>query len=178
MALTREQKVELVQEYGERLGRTQAAIWARYGGIPVEQFTRLRRQAQEAGAEVVVVKNTLMRRALEQKGLPYDEELMSGPCLVAFAYDDIAQATKVLADFARSSQDRLRIVGGIVGGQLVDAQQAASLTELPSREELLARVVGGMQAPISGLVGVLASVLRGVINVINARQKQLEGSDA
>lgn len=178
LALTREQKVRLVQEYGERLGRAQVSIWAHYGGIRVGQLTQLRRQAQEAGAEVVVVKNTLMRRALEESGLPYDPAVMAGPCIVAFAYDDIAQAAKVMTDFARTSQERLRIVGGIVGGRLVDAQQVASLTDLPSRDVLIARVVGGVQAPLSGLVGVLSSVLRGVVNVVNARKQQLEGSDA
>jgi large subunit ribosomal protein L10 len=178
LALTREQKVQLVQEYGERLGRAQVSIWARYGGISVAQLTQLRRQVQAVGAEIVVVKNTLLRRALEESGLPYDPEVMTGPCIVAFAYDDIAQATKVMTDFARTSQERVRIVGGIVGGRLVSAQQVASLTDMPSREQLLARVLGGVQAPISGLVGVLSSVLRGVITVVNARAQQLEGSDA
>ncbi len=178
MALNREQKAQLIQEYGDRLGRAQVAIWARYGGVSVGQLTQLRRLAQNAGAEVVVVKNTLIRRALEESGLPYDPEVMTGPCLVTFAYDDIAQAAKVMTDFVRTSQERVRIVGGIVGGRLVDAQQVQALTELPSREVLIARVLGGVQAPISGLVGVLSSVLRGVINVVNARVQQLEGSEA
>ncbi len=178
MALTRERKVELVQEYGDKLGRAQVAIWTHYSGISVEQITLLRRQAQEAGAELVVVKNTLIRRALEENGKPYDPEVMTGPCLVAFAYDDIAQAAKVIADYARGSQERMRIVGGILGDQLVSPQEVQSLTDLPSREELLARVLGGVQAPVSGLVGVLSSVLRGIVNVVDARADQLKGAEA
>jgi large subunit ribosomal protein L10 len=178
LALTRERKVELVQEYGDKLGRAQVAIWTHYRGISVEQMTQLRRQAQEAGAEVVVVKNTLIRRALQENGRPYDPEVMTGPCLVAFAYEDISQAAKVIADYARGSQERLRIVGGIVGDRLVSPQQVQSLTDLPSREELLARVLGGVQAPVSGLVGVLSSVLRSIVTVVNARAEQLEGAEA
>lgn len=178
MALTREEKVQLVQEYSDRLGRAQVAIWSHFGGVSVAQLTQLRRQAQSADSEVVVVKNSLIRKALTAGGLPYDPEIMSGPCLVTFVYGDIAQATKMMIEFSRVNQERVRIVGGILGGQLADAQQVASLTDLPSREVLLARVLGGVQAPISGLVGVLSSVLRGLINVVNARVQQLEPSDS
>lgn len=178
MALTREDKAQLIQEYSDKLGRSQVAIWSQFGGVSVAQMTQLRRQAQSAGSEVVVVKNSLIRKALEAGGLPYDAEMMAGPRIVTFVYNDVAQGTKVLTEFSRVSQERVRIVGGIVGGRLADAQQVASLTDLPSREVLLARVLGGVQAPISGLVGVLSSVLRGLINVVNARVQQLEPSDS
>ncbi len=178
MALSRKEKEQLVQEYGEKLGRAQVMIWAHYRGIDVGQMTRLRRQAQDAGAETIVVKNTLMRLALENSELPYDPEMMAGPCLVTFGYDDVGPAAKVVADFARGSQERLTIIGGIVGGQLVAANQVQALTDLPSREVLLAQVLGGVQAPVTGLVSTLSAVVRGVMNVLNARAEQLEGAEA
>lgn len=178
MALSKQEKVQLVKEYGEKLGRAQVAIWARFGGLTVAELTRFRRQMQNVDAEIVVVKNTLMARALRECGLPHDPEMMSGPCLVAFAYGDISPAVKTLLDYVRTAQERLQVVGGVVGGQLLDAEQVRALSDLPSREVLLAQVVGAMQAPISGLVNTLAGVLRAFVNVIDARKRQLEGSDA
>lgn len=178
MALTREQKQQLIDEYAERLGRAQVLIWSRYSAINVTQLTAFRRQVQATGGEIVVVKNSLMHRALEARGLPYSEDAMAGPNLVAFAYDDIAGTTKAVSDFARTSNERLAIVGGIVGGKVASVEQIRSLADLPSREVLVSRVIGGVQAPLSGLVGTLSAVVRGVMNVLNARVQQLEGSDS
>jgi large subunit ribosomal protein L10 len=178
LALSREDKERLLKEYGERLGRAQVMIWSQYSAIDVAQLTAFRRQVRATGGEVVVVKNSLMRRALEDRSLPYDESLMKGPCLVTFAYDNIAGTTKALTDFARTSAERLQVKGGLVGGKLVGQDRVQSLTELPSREVLLARVLGGVQAPMSGLVGTLSAMVRGVMNVLNARVQQLEGSES
>jgi large subunit ribosomal protein L10 len=178
LALSREDKERLIREYGERLGRAQVMVWTHYSAINVAQLTNFRRQVQATGGEIVIIKNSLMRQALEASDLPYDSDVMAGASLVAFAYDDIAGTTKAVADFARGSAERLQIAGGIVGGKLVGADQVQALTELPSREVLISRVLGGVQAPISGLVGTLAAVVRGVVNVLNARATQLEASEA
>ncbi len=178
MALTRQEKERLVREYGEKLGRAQVLIWSHYSGIDVAQMTAFRRQIRASGGDVVVVKNSLMQLALQEQGLPISNELTSGPSLVTFAYDDVAATTKVLNDFARTSNERLQIVGGIVGGKLATAEQIRSLADLPSREVLMAQLLGGIQAPISGLVGTLAAMVRGVMNVLNARAQQLEGSES
>ena len=153
-------------------------IWADYRGTDVVQIGALRGAVREAGAECVVVKNSLMQLALKQAGLPVDAEIMSGPRLVTFVSDDIGAAAKALASFARVNADVFKIAGGLVGSAVLDAGQAQALTEMPSREVLLARVVGGIQAPISGFVGTLAAVVRGVMNVLNARAEQLEGASA
>jgi large subunit ribosomal protein L10 len=86
LALTREQKEQLLNEYSQKLARAQVVIWARYKGLTVAQISDLRRQLRAAGSEGVVVKNTLMRIALEQAGMPTDHAVMSGPCLVTFVY--------------------------------------------------------------------------------------------
>lgn len=177
MALTKEQKQQLVQEYSERLGRSQVLIWSKYSGLSVAQVQNLRAQLRGAGAEAVVVKNTLMGIALEGVEWPRDHEIMSGPSLVTFIYDDIAPATKVLVEFARRNAEDLVISGGLIGGKLASADQVRSLTDMPSREVLLAQVVGGIQAPVSAFVGVLAASVRGIMNVLNARAEQLGGGD-
>ncbi len=173
MAITRSKKQELLDSYSERLGRASVMIWTENKGISVPRIQALRSELRQTSAEAVVVKNTLMRLALEKAGLPYDEEMMSGASIVTFIYDDIAPAAKAVSTFA-SKADKLAIKGGLVDGKLIGVDQVDELTRLPSREELLSRVVGGMQAPISGLVGTLAAVVRGVVNVLDARRKQLE----
>ncbi len=132
MALTKEQKQQLVQEYSERLGRSQVLIWSKYSGLSVAQVQNLRAQLRGAGAEAVVVKNTLMGIALEGVEWPRDHEIMSGPSLVTFIYDDIAPAPKVLVEFARRNAEDLVISGGLIGGKLASADQVRSQTTCPA----------------------------------------------
>jgi large subunit ribosomal protein L10 len=178
LALTRTEKEQVVQGYSEKLNQAQVVIWASFTGLTVAESTRLRRQLDEADAEMMVVKNSLMGIALEQAGLPTDEAFRNDANLVTFIRGDIAPAAKVLVDFASSSRDLVRIKGGLVGGGLATSEQVRSLTNLPTREVLLAQVLGGIQAPISGLVSVLAGTVRGVMNALNARIEQLEGASS
>ena len=174
MARTREKKQELVHEYAERLARAQVIIWAEYRSLRVSQMEQLREQLRPLGAQIVVIKKTLMRLALDQANLPKDPEMMRGACAVTFAYGDVGAATKAVTSFARGSRDMFQVKGGLVDRKLVDAEQIISLSRLPSREVLLAQVVGSIQAPISAFVGVLAAIIRSVLNVLNARKDQLE----
>jgi len=176
LALNREKKEELVEAYAERLSRSNVAIWANYRGVKAQQFETLRNTLRPINAETMVVKNTLMRVALEQQDMPYDEQMMEGPCAVTFVYDDIASAARVVNNFARDNEALFQLLGGLVGGKVVDAAQVRELVNLPSRDILLARVVGGIGAPISGFVGTLSAMLRGLVNVLDAHREQLEGT--
>lgn len=177
MALLRDQKEQLVQEYGKKLQRSQVLIWAQNNGLSVVQLQRLRRSLREADAEAVIVKNTLFRIALKDAGLPVDRPLTAGPSLVTFVYGDIAPAAKVVMDFSRERDSKIVVRGGVVGGKLASAAMVDGLTSLPSREVLLGRVVGGIQAPITGFVYTLSAMLRGVMNVLNARADQLKTAE-
>lgn len=176
MALTHEQKEKILNGYKQRLARSQAVIWARYKGLTVAQVSDLRRQLRAVGVEGVVVKNSLMRIALEQAGMATDHATMSGPCLVTFVYNDVAVGAKAVLDYARLNEAVFQVSGAVAGRTLMNAEQVRALTMLPSREVLLAQVLGGIQAPISSFVGVLAQLVRGVVNVVDARRKQLEGA--
>ncbi len=176
LALTREKKADLIEEYGRRLARAQVMIWSRFGNLPTPVVNTLRNQLRGLHAEVMVVKNTLMGRALEEAGLPVEPSLMAGPYMVTFVYDDIASVAKTLSDFARLNP-AFEIAGGLVGGKYADAAQVQSLSTLPSREQILAQVLGGLQAPMRGLVNVLAGTIRGLVTVLNERAKQLEGAN-
>ncbi|MHB1296200.1 MAG: 50S ribosomal protein L10 [Anaerolineae bacterium] len=176
MALNKDEKEQLLAEYSAKVTRAQVMVWANYRGLTVAQVSDLRRQLRPVNSEAVVVKNTLMRIALERAGKPTDHAVMSGPSLVTFIYDDVAGATKALTDFARPNEAVLQLMGGVISNRLMNVEQVRSLTTMPSREVLLARVVGGVQAPLSGFVGTLSAVLRGFATVLNARREQLEGS--
>jgi large subunit ribosomal protein L10 len=176
--MKRAYKEQLVREYSERLGRAQVMIWSRYRGLEVVQLEALRRQLRDNNAETVVVKNKLMGIALDDAGMDVDKEMLSGASMVTFVYGDIAPATKVVMEFARRNGDEFQVSGGMVGGRLATAAQVQALTDMPSREVLLAQVLGGIQAPIAGLVGTLAATVRSVMNVLNARAEQLEEGSA
>lgn len=176
MALTRKKKESLVEEYGRRMARAQVMIWSRFGNLPTPTINTLRNQLRSLHADVMVVKNTLVGRALEEVGLPVEQSFMAGPFMVTFIYDEIAPVAKALNDFARLNP-AFQIAGGLVGGRYADAKQVQSLSNLPSREQLLAQVLGGLQAPMCGLVNVLAGTIRGLVTVLNERAKQLEGAN-
>jgi large subunit ribosomal protein L10 len=176
LPISKERKQELIDQYGARMARAQVMIWSRYRSLRSSQMTTLRRQLQANKAEAVVVKNTLMQHALQGAHQPVDKEMMSGPCIVTFVYGEIPAAAKAVVDFSRVNGDLFQIVGGVVGGKLANGEQVRSLVSLPSREQVLAQLLGGLQAPISGLVGTLSAALRGIMTVLSERGKQLEGA--
>ena len=173
MAITREKKETLVAGYVEKLRRAEALIVTEYRGLTVKQLEALRRELREADSEIVVSKNTLMARALIEAGLPVPESLLTGPTAVAFCFSDLATPTKTLARHVKDTKI-LTIRGGMLGHSILDETGAQALADLPSRDQLRAQVVGVLQAPLTGLVNVLAGSMRGILNVLNARVAQLE----
>jgi large subunit ribosomal protein L10 len=176
LPVTLEQKGKLLEGYQSKIGKSQLMVWANYKGLKVSQIQDLRKRLRVSGAEAVVVKNSLMRKALEGAQMAYDHAMMSGPVVVTFVRGDIPLAIKTLTDFARERDVAFVLKGGMISGRVITLDQVKALVSLPSREVLLGRVVGGIQAPLSGLVSVLAGVLRGLPNVLTARSTQLEGS--
>lgn len=173
MAITREKKETIVNEYVEKLRRSQAVIVSEYRGLSTKQLQGLRRDLRAAQSELAVSKNTLIARALTEVGLPAPEELLTGPVAVTFCYDEVAAPAKVLTKFAKDSKIMV-LRGGLLGQSVFNEAGVQSLTELPSKDQLRAQVVGTLQSPISGLVNVLAGTVRGFMNVLNARAAQLE----
>jgi large subunit ribosomal protein L10 len=173
LAITREKKQELVADYLEQVSRAKLIIITDYRGLTVKQFQELRRTLAPLQASFQVTKNTLLKRALSEAGKPIPEELLAGTTAVSYCFGEIPAIAKAMGDFARTS-NILQIKGGLLGNQIITAEGVRALADLPPREVLLARVVGGLQAPISGLVTVLSGPLRGLLNVLEARRRQLE----
>jgi large subunit ribosomal protein L10 len=177
LAITREKKEKIVNEYVEKLRRSQAVIVSEYRGLSTKQLQGLRRDLRGAQSELTVSKNTLIARALTEVGLPAPDELLTGPVAVTFCYEEVAAPAKVLTKFAKDSKIMV-LRGGLLGQTVFNETGVQSLTELPSKEQLRAQVVGTLQSPMSGLVNVLAGTVRGFMNVLNARAAQLEQPSA
>ncbi len=177
MAISKEKKQELVKSYVEAFSRSQAAILTNYSGLSVAELNRLRNKMRETGSGYHVVKNRLVKLALQEAGLPVPEELLQGPTAIGFCYEDVVTPAKVLSEYAKESKE-LTIKGGFLGERVIDGQGILSLADLPSRDVLLAQLLSGVQSPIAGLVNVLSGPLRGLVTVLKARADQLEAGSA
>ena len=171
--LTRAEKQALVEELAGKLQRAQAVILTDFRGLNVAATNELRSRLRREGVEYRVIKNTLIRRAASQAGIEGLDPLLEGPTAVAFGYDDPVAPARELSRFAKEF-NQLQIKGGILEGRVIDPKEIQRLADLPSREELLAKVVGGVQAPLYGLVGVLAATLRSFVYAVDALRRQRE----
>jgi large subunit ribosomal protein L10 len=168
-------KREVVDELTEKLGRSHMAVVTDYRGLTVSDMAQLRRQLREAGVDYEVAKNTLLRLAAERAGYPDMGALLAGPTAVAFARGDVAKAAKALKDYARTSKI-FSIKGGVLGHQILNADDVNTVADLPSKEVLVAKLLGTVQAPIVNLVSVLGGPVRSLAYVLQARAKQLEAA--
>jgi large subunit ribosomal protein L10 len=166
-------KKETVKELQELFSGSQVLIFTDYRGLSVSDITNLRRQLRDKGVEYHVTKNTLTTLAAERAGLTELATLLDGPTAIAFVGEDIPGAAKVLTDFARTSRI-LQIRGGLMGRSVISSDQVGDLTKILSREEYIAKILGSMQSPASNIVNALAGVLRGFMNVMQARVDQLK----
>jgi len=167
-----EQKKKAVAELKDKFDKSKTVILTDYRGLDVAEMTELRRQLRETGVDYKVVKNTLARIAARDLGMEFLDEYLVGPTAIAFSEDPVAPA-KVLCKFADDHQD-LELKAGIMDGKLIDIDSIKQLADLPSREVLLAQVLAGMKAPITGLVNVLNGPLRSLVYVLQAVKDKKE----
>lgn len=172
--MARERKAKIIDSLEEEFRKCTIGILTDYRGLKTDQLTAVRRKVQESGGDYTVVKNTLARFAATRTGKEAIADSLEGPVAIAFGYDDITTPAKALTAFIRESRINLAIKGGFTGNTILTPAQVNSLTTLPAREILIAKVLGGMNGPISGLMNCLASPMRGIMGVLQARIKQLE----
>ena len=176
MSLNIEEKKEVVAEVSARLAKAQAVVLAEYRGLPVEQITVLRSQARASGVYLRVLKNTLARRAVQ--GTPFEKlsDQMVGPLAYGISDDPVA-AAKVLHAYAKGN-DKLVIKGGAMPGHEMNAKEVGQLATMPSREELLAKLLGTMQAPVTKFVQTLNEVPSKFVRALAAIRDQKEKAAA
>jgi large subunit ribosomal protein L10 len=156
MAISRAKKESLVSGYEEAMASAQHAFLVGFKGITVEQATELRRRIREKGGHYVVIKNRIARRAVEGKPLASVVEHFNGPTAIAFSLGDPVAIAKVLTDFAKEAPVR-EFKAGLVEGRPIAANQVGEIAALPSREQLISRLLNVLQSPITRFVRVLAA---------------------
>ncbi len=159
--MNREEKARVIEELAEKL-KGNSVVLVDYKGMNVAQSTRLRARSRESGVEFVVAKNTLTRRAADEAGVEGLSEYLVGPTALAFSEDPVASA-KLMAEFA-DQVEAFALKGGLLeGGRVLNETDVVALSRLPSREQLLAQVVGGISSPLTGLVTVLNNTIQGLV---------------
>jgi large subunit ribosomal protein L10 len=169
------EKEATVRDLTGRMRRAKLAVVTDYRGLTVRDLAALRRQLRPFQVEYSVAKNTLLRIAARDGEVEGLDGLLAGPTAVAFCYDDIVGASKVLAEFARASRI-LAIRGGVLDGRAIGADEVTRLATLPSVEHLRAEVVGAIGGPLAALVGVLNGVLQTLVATLAARAEQQGGA--
>jgi large subunit ribosomal protein L10 len=173
--MLKEKKGQMIDELAGNLSRCTIAVATDYRGLTAKEMVQLRRRLTEMGIEYRVIKNTLTRFAAEKAGKKQLETLLAGPVAIAFGYDDVIKPAKILREHIRSTGSVLQIKGGILGDKLLTAEDIANLATMPSRDVLIAKLAGQLNAPLQALHNVLSAPLRGLLNVMQARIKQVEG---
>lgn len=165
MALTREHKQDLVELYENGLANAPHAFLVSFQGISVPAVTELRAKVRESGGEYVVVKNRLALRAIEGKALDELKDLFEGPTAVVYGDDDPVALAKTLTDFAKTAP-MVEFKGGLVESQAVAAEQIKEIADMPSRDELIAKLVFLMQSPVSRFVRALGAIPQQFVQVL------------
>ena len=167
MAISKERKVDMLEEYRAWLSESRAVFLTEYTGLSVKQLDELRASMREIGAEFHIVKNTLGKLAFEQAGFEVDESMFTGSTAIGFAFEDSPGAAKALSDFA-GKVEFVKIKGGFLGEKPMTSQDVKSLAELPPLPVMRSQLLGVLQAPASKLLRTLAEPGRQIASVLQA----------
>lgn len=172
----RPEKAGKVAELKDLLTSSKGVVLVDYCGLTVAEDTELRSKMREAGVKYMVAKNTFIRIAAQEAGIEGLDAYLEHNTAVAFSAEDPVAPAKILNDFSKDHK-ALEIKAGVLDGRVIGLDEVKAVAELPSREELLAKLVGSMQAPISGLVNVLQGTIRNFVYTLEAvRQKKEQES--
>lgn len=170
MAITREQKETQVAQLVKDIGKSRLIVVTNYKGLAVEQMQQLRRELKAADCQIRVIKNSLIKRALEQNAVlkNLDQSVFEGPVALVFGYEDEAAPAQIVAKFAKINQYP-EIIGAFdASGDMLSAEQANKLANLLSKEQLFGQLVGTVVAPLIGFMAVLNGNIRGLVQVLNS----------
>ena len=159
LSKNQEAKIVAVAEIVEKLKNAQSVVVVEYSGITVEEVTGLRAKFRENGVEYVVLKNKLVARALKEIGVTGLDDVLQGPNAFAFGMSDAVAPAKVVCDFIdKSKKECLQVKGGLMGTEVMDVKAVKALAAMPSRDMLLARLVGSLKSPITNLVYAIEAI--------------------
>ncbi len=174
MAISREQKEEILKKLTEKFKDAKSIVFAENKGLTVEEITDYRAKLREKGAEYGLAKKTLFKKALAENGIEeIGDSVMKGPIGAVFGFEDELSSIQVTHKYTKDNE-KLVIHGGVFEGKPVDAEYIIALASVPSREELLAKLLGSINSPISGFVGTTNGVVSGFVRALSEISKQKE----
>lgn len=174
--MNKQNKQQVVTEMHEKLAKAKAVFLADFRGMTVEKATTLRNDLRGAEVEYKVVKNTLLELASAETEAAMLAPHFKGPTAVALTYSDPVAAAKVLAKYAKDQTAAFVLKGGVLSGKIITAAEIQALSELPSREVLIAKMLGSMNAPATNFVGVLAAIPGSFVRALDAIRQQKQGN--
>jgi large subunit ribosomal protein L10 len=177
LAISREKKEQLVAELTELLSRSAVVVLSDYRGLTAGQMAELRNKLRPLDSQFTVAKNSLISRSLEESNLPALETMLEGPTALSFVFGEFGEPLREIKAFAKETE-MLNIKGGLLGDRVLSADDVQVLMDLPGAEVLRAQVLGSVQSPVSGLVGVLDSALRGLLYALSAKADQMGEASA
>ena len=172
-----ELKKQSVAEITKKIQDNESMVVVSFTGITVEKITELRSKFREANVDYCVLKNTLVRRALDDLDIHEFDHLLEGPS--AFAFGDAVGPAKIITDFINADKEnakKMQIKAGLIDGKYLDPDGVIALSKLPSREVLIAKMMGSMNAPITNFVGVLSATLRSLVYALDSVRQQKESA--
>ena len=174
-----QEKIDRVNALKEKIERCTIALTANYTGISVNEMVELRQRMRAAGVELTVVKNTLMDLAAEAAQRPQVKEIVQGPTVVAFGYDDPQEVARAVSEYVRTSRSTLSVQGAVLeDGPVLSPAEVNRLATLPSKPQLVANLMGQLQAPLQRLLTVLNGPLQNLDSLLQARIRQLESAES
>lgn len=171
MVLTKTKKEQSLLKLKELFKSSSASIASNYSGISASELTALRKTMKPKGIRLIVTKNSLVKKALQETGLSLDKGILDQPVIFAFG-DDEVEVCKEIFTFAKE-HEKLEILGGIIGKEQSDTAKIKILALLPGKEELQAKLVGILASPTRGLVNVLSGNIRGLVTVLKQYQEKI-----
>lgn len=170
--MIRQEKEKIIEELKEKISRAKAMYFADFSGITVEQVNNLRREFKKSDIDYKVVKNTLIKKALESiSGYDKVYDNLVGPTSIAFGYDDPVVPAKIIKKF-NEKNEIIKVKAFIFESVVYQGSELNTVANIPSRPELIAAMLGSIQAPIAGIVGAINAVMRDLVNVIDAIEKK------
>jgi large subunit ribosomal protein L10 len=167
LAFSKQHKTKMQEDYQAWLKKSQAMIMVEYSGLNMKGIGAIRAKAREAGGELHVVKNTLMKKVLEDQGIQVEEKLLEGSSAIGFAFNDAPALAKAFMDFTKGNEV-FKVKGGYLGAAKLSSAQVKSLADLPPLPVMRATLLGVLQAPAGKLVRTIAEPARGLASVVRA----------
>ena len=173
--MKKEEKANIIDKLQESFAKASIGVLTNYRGLKTNDLLEIRKRLKNAGGRYEIVKNTLARFASERAGINQLEPLLNETTAIAFGFSEPRDLASAITEYARTTKTALTIKGGFLGSRLLTPADVIRLTTLPSKEVLLAQLMGQLQLPIAMLMRQLNAPISGLANVLNERKKQLEG---